>query len=65
MSWTIGFATNSYLNSNRYVREVVQPEVVPFLLGIIGAIFQQDKARAHVTKTVRDFCSSQHMQLLP
>ncbi|GFW72202.1 hypothetical protein TNCV_702391 [Trichonephila clavipes] len=52
------------LNSNRYVREVLQPKVVPFLQGIHGAIFQQDNARPQVAKTVRDFCSAQHMQLL-
>ncbi|GFT47106.1 hypothetical protein TNCV_3747551 [Trichonephila clavipes] len=28
-------------------------------------IFQQDNARPHVAKTIRDFCSAQHMQLLP
>ncbi|GFW11763.1 transposable element Tc1 transposase [Trichonephila clavipes] len=33
--------------------------------GIPGAIFQHDDARPHVVKTVRDFCSSQRMQLLP
>ncbi|GFW26722.1 hypothetical protein TNCV_2851121 [Trichonephila clavipes] len=33
--------------------------------GIPGAIFQQDDAGPHVAKTVRDFCSAQHMQLLP
>ncbi|GFW27041.1 uncharacterized protein TNCV_92671 [Trichonephila clavipes] len=27
--------------------------------------FQQDDARPHVGKTVQDFCSAQHMQLLP
>ncbi|GFV37507.1 hypothetical protein TNCV_4968491 [Trichonephila clavipes] len=32
---------------------------------IPGAIFQQDNARPHVAKNVRDFCSAQHMQLLP
>ncbi|GFU93004.1 transposable element Tc1 transposase [Trichonephila clavipes] len=53
------------LNSNRYVHEVLQPEVVPFLQGIHGAVFQQDNTRPHVAKTVRDFCSAQHMQLLP
>ncbi|GFV86167.1 transposable element Tc1 transposase [Trichonephila clavipes] len=53
------------LNINRYVREVLQPEVVPFLQGLPRDIFQQDNARPHVTKTVRDFCSTQHMQLLP
>ncbi|GFX56888.1 transposable element Tcb2 transposase [Trichonephila clavipes] len=33
--------------------------------GILGAIFQQDNARPHGAKTVRDFSSAQHMQLLP
>ncbi|GFW21025.1 transposable element Tc1 transposase [Trichonephila clavipes] len=47
-----------------YVREVLRPEVVPFLHGIPGAIFQQDNARPHVAKTVRDFCLAQHVQLL-
>ncbi|PRD32550.1 UNVERIFIED_CONTAM: hypothetical protein NCL1_20076 [Trichonephila clavipes] len=32
---------------------------------IPGAIFEQDNARPHVAKIVRDFCSAQHMQLLP
>ncbi|GFT59496.1 transposable element Tc1 transposase [Trichonephila clavipes] len=32
---------------------------------IPGAIFQQDSARPHVSKTVRDFCSAQHMKLFP
>ncbi|PRD33068.1 UNVERIFIED_CONTAM: hypothetical protein NCL1_18538 [Trichonephila clavipes] len=30
-----------------------------------GAIFQHDNARPHIGKTVRDFTSTQHMQLLP
>ncbi|GFV36072.1 hypothetical protein TNCV_345881 [Trichonephila clavipes] len=50
------------LNSNRYVHEVLQPEVVPFLQGLPGAIFPQDNARPRVAKTVRDFCSAQRMQ---
>ncbi|GFX34564.1 uncharacterized protein TNCV_3658021 [Trichonephila clavipes] len=29
------------LNSNRYVREVLQLEVVPFLRGILGAMFSK------------------------
>ncbi|GFX34903.1 transposable element Tc1 transposase [Trichonephila clavipes] len=53
------------LNSNGYVREKLHSETVPFLQGIPGAIFQQDYARPHVARTVRDFCSAQHMQLLP
>ncbi|PRD30381.1 UNVERIFIED_CONTAM: Transposable element Tcb2 transposase [Trichonephila clavipes] len=42
-----------------------KPEVVPFLQDIPGAIFQQDNAFPHVAKTVQDFCSAQHMQLVP
>ncbi|GFT70255.1 transposable element Tc1 transposase [Trichonephila clavipes] len=42
----------------------VMLEVVPFLEGI-PRIFQQDIARPHVAKTVRDFFSVQHIQLLP
>ncbi|GFT29050.1 transposable element Tc1 transposase [Trichonephila clavipes] len=55
----------SDLNSNRYVREVLQLEVVTFHQGTRGATFQQDNACPHVSKTVLDFCSAQHMQLLP
>ncbi|GFY24436.1 hypothetical protein TNCV_1014841 [Trichonephila clavipes] len=44
---------------------VLQPEVVPFLQCIPGAIFQQHNALPHVAKTVRDFCSAQPMQFLP
>ncbi|GFX19726.1 transposable element Tcb2 transposase [Trichonephila clavipes] len=46
-------------------RACATPEVVPFLQGILGAIFQQNNAHLHVTKTVRDFSSAKHMQLLP
>ena len=55
----------SNLNNNRYVHEVLQPEVVPFLQRIPGDIFQQDSSPPNVAKTVRDFCSAQHMQLFP
>ena len=41
------------INSNGYVREVLNFEVVPFLQGTPGRIFfQQDKALLHVAKTV-------------
>ncbi|PRD28384.1 UNVERIFIED_CONTAM: tc3a [Trichonephila clavipes] len=39
--------------------------VISIATGIPGTIFQQDNARPHVAKPVRDFCSAQHMQLLP
>ncbi|GFW38701.1 transposable element Tc1 transposase [Trichonephila clavipes] len=53
------------LNINRNIREVLEPEVVPFLQGIPEAIFQHDIARPHVARNVRDFLAAQHMQLLP
>ncbi|GFS88489.1 transposable element Tc1 transposase [Trichonephila clavipes] len=52
------------LISNRYVHEVLQPKAVPFLYAIPIAIFQQDNACPHLAKTVQDFYSAQHMQLL-
>ncbi|GFX43953.1 transposable element Tcb2 transposase [Trichonephila clavipes] len=53
------------LKSNRYVHEVQQPEVVPFLQRNAGAIFQQDNARPHMCKdlTILLFIAK-HMQLL-
>ena len=53
------------LNSNTYVREVLEHEVVAFLQRIPGTIFQQNNACSHVVKTVGDFCLAQYMQLLP
>ncbi|GFV13118.1 transposable element Tc1 transposase [Trichonephila clavipes] len=52
------------LNSNIYGRQLLQPEVVPSTHAS-GAIFQQTNARPHIANTFRDFCSAQHMQLLP
>ncbi|GFS77933.1 transposable element Tc1 transposase [Trichonephila clavipes] len=37
----------------------------PFLQGLPGAVFQQDNARPHVTKTVKSYLDSQQVQLLP
>ena len=47
------------LNMSRYVCKMLQPEVIPFVQGIPGAIFSQDNALPHVAKTVRDFLSAQ------
>ena len=48
---------------HRFLWKVLQLEVVPFLQGIPGEVFQQDNARPHVAKTVRGFCKAQHMLL--
>ncbi|GFW22668.1 transposable element Tcb1 transposase [Trichonephila clavipes] len=53
------------LNSTRYINEVLQPQAIPFLQGLPGAIFQQDNARPHVAKTVKSYLDSQQVQLLP
>ncbi|GFU35407.1 transposable element Tcb1 transposase [Trichonephila clavipes] len=50
-------------NSSSKVKKFI-PEEAPFSYDISGAIFQQENARPHVAKTIRDFCSAQHMQLL-
>ncbi|GFW68679.1 transposable element Tcb1 transposase [Trichonephila clavipes] len=52
-------------NSTRYINEVLQPQAIPFLQGLPGAVFQQDNARPHVAKTVRSYLDSQQVQLLP
>ena len=43
------------LNSNRYIKEVLQPEVVPFLQATPHGIFQQDNAWPHVATIVQVF----------
>lgn len=53
------------LNSTRYINEVLQPQVIPFLQGLPGAVFQQDNARPHVARTVMTYLDSQQVQLLP
>ncbi|GFW79326.1 transposable element Tc1 transposase [Trichonephila clavipes] len=43
----------------------VMPQAIPFLQGLPGAVFQQDNARPHVTKTVKSYLDSQQVQFLP
>ncbi|GFW45021.1 transposable element Tcb2 transposase [Trichonephila clavipes] len=49
----------------RYIKEVLQPQAIPFLEGLPGAVFQQDNVRPHVAKTVKSYLHSQQVQLLP
>ena len=39
------------LNNNRYIRNVIQPEVLSFLQAIPGAIFKKDNVRPHIAVT--------------
>lgn len=53
------------LNSNRYIREVLQPEALPLLQAAPHAIFQQDNARPHVARNVQAFFEERRVPLLP
>ncbi|GFX26074.1 DDE_3 domain-containing protein [Trichonephila clavipes] len=51
------------LTGQRYVDDILQPHVGPFLNGLPGAIFQQDNARPHTARVAQDFL--RHFQTLP
>ncbi|GFW70758.1 DDE_3 domain-containing protein [Trichonephila clavipes] len=51
------------LTGQRYVDDILQPHVGPFLNGLPGAIFQQDNARLHTARVAQDFL--RHFQTLP
>ena len=53
------------LNSNRYIREVLKPEVLPLLHATPHAIFQQDNARPQVARIVQAFFQKRRVSLLP
>ncbi|KAJ8876874.1 hypothetical protein PR048_021322 [Dryococelus australis] len=57
--------TEGDLNSNRYIREVLQPEVLPLLQATPRAIFQQDNTRPHVARNVQAFFNERRVPLLP
>ena len=53
------------LNSNRYIREVLQPEVLPHLQATPHAIFQEDNTQPHVVRIVQAFFQRRWVSLLP
>ena len=53
------------LNSQRYISEVLEPVVLPYLQGSATAIFQQDNARPHVARIVQRFFVTHQIELLP
>ncbi|GFU89041.1 transposable element Tcb1 transposase [Trichonephila clavipes] len=53
------------LNNQRYISEVLEPVVLPYLQGLATAIFQQDNARTHVARTVQRFFVNHQIELLP
>ncbi|UYV62624.1 hypothetical protein LAZ67_2001350 [Cordylochernes scorpioides] len=52
------------LNSQRYISEVFEPVVLPYLQGLPTAIFQQDNARLHVERIVQGFFVNRQIELL-
>ncbi|GFX13588.1 transposable element Tcb1 transposase [Trichonephila clavipes] len=52
------------LNSQGYISEVMEPVVLPYLQGLITAIFQQDNARSHMTRIVQRFFVNHQIELL-
>ena len=55
---------NGTLNAQRYVHEIVQPEVVPYVRRH-GLTFQQDNARPHSARLTQDFLRANGVQILP
>ncbi|GFW22375.1 transposable element Tcb1 transposase [Trichonephila clavipes] len=53
------------LNSQRYISEMLEPVVLPYLQGLAAAIFQQDNARPHVAHIVQRFFVNHQIELLP
>ena len=55
---------NGNLNAQRYVEEVLQPEVVPYVQGH-DLTFQQDNARPHAALLAQDFLRDNAVRTLP
>ncbi|GFT69355.1 transposable element Tcb1 transposase [Trichonephila clavipes] len=53
------------LNSQRYISEVFEPFVLPYLQGLATAIFQQDNGRTHVARIIQRFFVNHQIELLP
>ncbi|GFW21735.1 transposable element Tc3 transposase [Trichonephila clavipes] len=53
------------LNSQRYISEVLEPAVLPYLQVLAKAVFQQDNARPHVARIVQRFFVNHQIELLP
>ncbi|GFV40516.1 transposable element Tcb1 transposase [Trichonephila clavipes] len=53
------------LNRQRYISEVLEPVVLPYLQSLGTAIFQQDNAQSHVARIVQRFFVNRQIELLP
>ncbi|GFS56315.1 transposable element Tcb1 transposase [Trichonephila clavipes] len=53
------------LNSQRYISEVLDPVLLPYIHGLAIAIFQHDNARPDVARIVQRFFVNHQIELLP
>ncbi|GFT57198.1 transposable element Tcb1 transposase [Trichonephila clavipes] len=53
------------INSQRYISNVLEPVVLPYLQGLVTAIFQKDNARLHGARIVQRFFVNHQIELLP
>ena len=57
---------NGNLTGIRYRDEIIQPHVIPFIRRQQNPVnLQQDNARPHVARVVRDFIAQQNVDVLP
>ncbi|GFW24571.1 transposable element Tcb2 transposase [Trichonephila clavipes] len=62
-SWSTLIVVRGTLTGQRYVDDILRPHIGPFLIGLPGAIFQQDNVRPHTARVAQDFL--RHFQTLP
>ncbi|GFV91676.1 transposable element Tcb1 transposase [Trichonephila clavipes] len=53
------------LNSQRYISEMLEPVVLPYLQGLATVIFQQDNARPHVSRIIQRLFVNHQIESLP
>ncbi|CAH1982106.1 unnamed protein product [Acanthoscelides obtectus] len=53
------------MNAQRYIHEVLEPHLLPYLDTLADPTFQQDNARPHVARVTIDFFQHNDVTLLP
>ncbi|GFW32339.1 transposable element Tcb1 transposase [Trichonephila clavipes] len=53
------------LNCQRYISEVLESVVIPYLQGLATSILQQDNARPHAARIVQKFFVNHQIEFLP
>ncbi|CAH1958407.1 unnamed protein product [Acanthoscelides obtectus] len=53
------------MNAQRYIHEVLEPHLLPYLDTLADPTFQQDNARPHVARVTIDFFQQNDVTLLP